>query len=132
MVFFGFRPFRFSDQGILHIYYFTRLGFFMHAHFGCSQCLKQPVQSKFWCSPLFGCRRLVIQHIRKTIHIWRPSPPSASRGRAVPWWRYTLTQSLNTHRKKSVFPIKVLPHCSGEPGLCSQFSDLLRAGWLGV
>jgi len=30
MVFFGFLPFRFSDQGILHIYYFARLGFFMY------------------------------------------------------------------------------------------------------
>lgn len=83
---------------------------------------------KVWCSPLFGCRRLVIQYIRKTVHIWRPSPPSASRGSAMPWWRrYTLTKSLNTHRKKSVFQIKGLPHCGGEPGSCSRFSDLLRA-----
>lgn len=30
MVFLGFLPFRFSDQGTLHIYYFALLGFFMY------------------------------------------------------------------------------------------------------
>jgi hypothetical protein len=33
MAFFGFLPYKFSDEGILHIYYFTRLGFFMHVTF---------------------------------------------------------------------------------------------------
>jgi hypothetical protein len=41
-------------------------------------------------SPLFGCPRLLIQHIfSATLHIWRPSPSSATWGRAMLWWQGT-------------------------------------------
>jgi hypothetical protein len=39
--------------------------------------------------PLIGCPRLLIQLLGATPNFWRPSPPSATWGRAMPWWQGT-------------------------------------------
>jgi hypothetical protein len=36
---------------------------------------------------LVDCARLFIQHIRSILQNWRGSPPSATWGRAMPWWQ---------------------------------------------
>jgi hypothetical protein len=41
-----------------------------------------------WPPPV-DCPLLFIQYIRSYLHIWRPSRPSATRGRAMPWWQGT-------------------------------------------
>jgi hypothetical protein len=35
-------------------------------------------------SAVLGC---LFNILAATFHIWRPSPPSATRGRAMPWWQ---------------------------------------------
>lgn len=125
VVFFEFLPFRFSDQGVLHIYYFTRLGLFMYGTIRMFAVFEST------------CPILKFDvHQSSTVRDWLYSifrGQFIHGGRAVPYWRrYTLIQLLNIHRKKSVFQIKVLPHCRGEPQLCSRFSYLLRAEWFGV
>jgi hypothetical protein len=58
--------------------------------------------------PLVGCPRLLIQYILSySPFIWRPSLPSATWGRAMPWWQGThLTWSLYhiTHKLFSAQP----------------------------
>jgi hypothetical protein len=47
--------------------------------------------------PTVGCPRLIIQYIRS----WRPSPLSATRGRAMPWWQWTHLTCLRCSRNES-------------------------------
>jgi hypothetical protein len=37
-----------------------------------------------------------------TLHIWRPSPPSATWGRAMPWWQRTYL----THKQKKLAKVR--------------------------
>jgi hypothetical protein len=37
--------------------------------------------------PLSAVRDCLFNIFAATLHIWRPSPPSATWGRAVPWWQ---------------------------------------------
>jgi hypothetical protein len=36
--------------------------------------------------PLSAVRDCLFSIFAATLHIWRPSPPSATWGRAMPWW----------------------------------------------
>jgi hypothetical protein len=47
-------------------------------------------------------KRLLIQYIRTYPHIWRPSPPSATWGRAMPWWQGTQWPRGLRHELSSV------------------------------
>jgi hypothetical protein len=40
-------------------------------------------------NPLSAARDCLLNMFVATLHIWRPSPPSATRGRAMPWWQVT-------------------------------------------
>jgi hypothetical protein len=42
-----------------------------------------------WWPPLVGCLRLLINIFTATLQNWRDSPPSATWGRAMPWWQGT-------------------------------------------
>jgi hypothetical protein len=39
--------------------------------------------------PLSAIRHCLFNTFAATLHIWRPSPPSATWGRAMPWWQGT-------------------------------------------
>jgi hypothetical protein len=39
--------------------------------------------------PLSAVRDYLFNTLATTLHIWRPSPLSANRGRAMPWWQWT-------------------------------------------
>jgi hypothetical protein len=39
--------------------------------------------------PLSAVRDCLFNILAATLHIWRPSPPSATWGRAMPWWQGT-------------------------------------------
>jgi hypothetical protein len=39
--------------------------------------------------PLLAVRDCLFNIFAATLHIWRPSPPSATWGRAMPWWQGT-------------------------------------------
>jgi hypothetical protein len=40
-----------------------------------------------WKAPLVGCPRLLIQHIRSYHPHLEVVPPTATWGRAIPWWQ---------------------------------------------
>jgi hypothetical protein len=40
--------------------------------------------------PLSGVRDCLLNIFAAPLHIWRPSPPSATWGRAMPWWQGTI------------------------------------------
>jgi hypothetical protein len=51
--------------------------------------------------PLSAVRDCLFNIFAATLHIWRPSPPSTTWGRAMPWWQGThLTWNLNAYHCK--------------------------------
>jgi hypothetical protein len=58
--------------------------------------------------PLSAVRDCLFNIFAATLHIWRPSPPSATWGRAMPWWQGThLTWIMKLH-----FLINLVSHFS--------------------
>jgi len=56
------------------------------ARFHDEQLLSPRPTSKLEDNPLSAVRDRMFYVFAATLRIWRPSPPSATRGRTMPWW----------------------------------------------
>jgi hypothetical protein len=57
--------------------------------FYCDELLAPRLILKLEDHPLSAIRDCLFNIFPATLHIWRPSPPSATWGRAMPWWQGT-------------------------------------------
>jgi hypothetical protein len=57
--------------------------------FYCGKLLAPRPTPKLEGHPLSAVRDCLFNIFAATFHIWRPSPPSATWGRAMPWWKGT-------------------------------------------
>jgi hypothetical protein len=61
--------------------------------------MTHPPHSPWHDHPLSAVRDCLFNIFAATLHIWRPSPLSATQGRTMPWWQWThLTWTLITYK----------------------------------
>jgi hypothetical protein len=77
--------------------------------------------SKLEDHPLSTLRDCLFNIFAVTLHIWRPSPPSATRGRAMPWWQFTKTVDDRTEKYfKQKFHILIRPYFASCAHFCAM------------
>jgi hypothetical protein len=63
---------------------------------------------KLEAHPLSAVRDCLFNIIAATLHIWRPSPPSATWGRAIPWWFPASKISCGSKHEEGVWKCEVM------------------------
>jgi hypothetical protein len=101
-------------------------------HFYCEGLLAPHSTPTLENCPLSAVRYCSFHIFAATLHIWRPSPPSATWGRAVPWWQGThvngtVTQyviNLNSELVRIVICLATVPaSVKGSRGMMMPFGS---------